>query len=61
METSVSLLERLCDPCGKAAWSRLEGLYRPLVWHWLARSGTGPPQEECPLAQLQDDDAVNIT
>ncbi|HEV3260240.1 MAG TPA: sigma-70 family RNA polymerase sigma factor [Gemmataceae bacterium] len=37
METSVSLLERLCDPSDKAAWRRLDDLYRPLVRRWLAR------------------------
>jgi hypothetical protein len=31
METSVSLLERLCDPCDDAAWRRLDDLYLPLV------------------------------
>ncbi|HZU38942.1 MAG TPA: sigma-70 family RNA polymerase sigma factor [Gemmataceae bacterium] len=37
METSPSLLERLCGQRDEEAWRRLDDLYRPLVRSWLRR------------------------
>ncbi len=37
METSTSLLERLCQCPDEEAWRRLTDLYRPLLLSWLAR------------------------
>ena len=42
METSVSLLERLCDPSDKAAWRRLDDLYLPLVAENRLKAGLQP-------------------
>ncbi len=37
METSVSLLERLCTLPDDRSWKRLDDLYRPLIRSWLLR------------------------
>ncbi len=37
METSASLLERLCTAPDESAWRRLDDLYRPLIRRWLLR------------------------
>jgi len=37
METSASLLERLCTAPDEAAWRRLDEIYRPLIRRWLLR------------------------
>ncbi len=35
METSTSLLERLCRCPDEQSWQRLDDLYRPLICRWL--------------------------
>jgi RNA polymerase sigma-70 factor (ECF subfamily) len=40
METSPSLLDRLCTAPDEAAWRRLHDLYRPFVLAWVRRDAT---------------------
>lgn len=40
--TPLSLLERLRTAPDETSWSRLAGLYTPLIRQWLGRQGVGP-------------------
>jgi RNA polymerase sigma-70 factor (ECF subfamily) len=50
--TSLSLLERLCQPAGQeaAAWDRFVHLYTPLLYHWVRRLRL-PPEDAADLVQ----------
>jgi RNA polymerase sigma-70 factor, ECF subfamily len=48
--TSVSLLERLREPCADQAWTRFVDLYTPLIYYWARRMGS-TPQETDDLVQ----------
>src|SRR5207249_3220077 len=38
-----SLLERLRQPAGRAAWDRFVELYTPMLYAWTRRLGLQPP------------------
>src|SRR5207249_2699808 len=44
--TSPTLLERLRDHADSSAWSRLVGLYTPLIRGWLLRVGVRPGEAD---------------
>lgn len=51
MDTSASLLKRLCQPGEEAAWARFADLYTPLMYHWARRRLGLSPEESADLVQ----------
>ena len=51
METSLSLLDRLCDPADAEAWNRLVEVYTPVLHAWLRRYDVLSPADVDDLVQ----------